>query len=142
MNRLCGASQGDTQHDPTTCLGPQRWGWYQQYLLSYLDGGYIPLATSQPSMTSQVMATQNLYYPTMVFDPNAMMAAPGDLGLGHDLMDYKRGETGYSPICHVWTFDPKDIMNPEKSVGDIMDGMHNVTDTMTYVYCLQTPPSM
>jgi hypothetical protein len=130
------AGEKDTQHDPMTGLGPQRWGWFQQYLLAYLDGGYIPLETVQP-MGKLLAKAQNLYYPEVVFDPNEMMDTDGDIGMGLDIMDFKRGEDGYSPICHVYSFVPKDTKNPEKKVSDI--DMTQVTDTKKYVYCLQTP---
>jgi len=122
--------------DPVTGLGPQRWGWFQQYLLAYLDGGYIPLKVVQP-MGKMLMQEQNLYYPETIRDRMAGKDVEGSLGMGLDVMDRRRGEDGYSPICHVYSFVPKDTMNPEKSVNDI--DMSQVTDTKQYVYCLQTP---
>lgn len=128
--------------DPVTGLGPQRWGWFQQYLLAYLDGGYIPLQVVQP-MGKLRMQTQNLYYPdTVAVDdpdhPGMKTTTDGDIGMGVDLMEFKRGEGNYSPVCHVFSFTPKDPMAPEKSVAEVMANMDVITDTKQYVYCLQT----
>lgn len=129
--------------DPVTGLGPQRWGWFQQYLLAYLDGGYIPLKILQPGMTKLQMQSQNLYYPdTIAVDdpenPGTKMLTDGDIGMGLDLMEYKRGEGNYSPICRVFSFTPKDPMVPEQSVAEVIANADVVTDTKQYVYCLQT----
>ncbi len=133
---------GDTSHDPVTCLGPQRWGWYQQYLVAYLDGGEVKPKASQPGDATKVMETQNLYYPDTIQmndpdKPGMKMDVPGDLGMGLDLMDFRRGEDNYSPICHVFTFTPKNTAAPEKSVADI--DLTKVKDTHEWVYCLQLP---
>lgn len=122
-------------------IGPQRWGWFKQYLLAYLDGGNIPLQVINP-MGKLRMATQNLYVPsaalfwnpeTKKFEEDAV-AGPG---IGPDVMEYRRGEAGYSPICRVWTFDPVDVEKPEQRAADVQ----SPTDTGKYVYCLQAPPS-
>ncbi|MDB4966951.1 MAG: hypothetical protein JWN44_2640, partial [Myxococcales bacterium] len=37
--------------DPTSGLGPQKIGWFDRYLLTYLDGGYLPVTTTiRPGM--------------------------------------------------------------------------------------------
>lgn len=123
-------------------IGPQRWGWFKQYLLAYLDGGNIPLQVINP-MGKLRMATQNLFVPTAkrVFNPETKMWEPTETsgpGDGLDIMEHKRGEDGYSPICRVWTFDPVDVNKPEKTVGEI--DMMTAVDTKKYVYCLQAPP--
>jgi len=122
-------------------IGPQRWGWYKQYLLAYLDGGNIPLQVINP-MGKLRVATQNLFVPSaaLFWNPETKMFEEDSVagpGIGPDVMEHRRGEEGYSPICRVWTFDPADTMNPEKKVADIQ----NPKDTGKYVYCLQAPPS-
>ncbi len=41
----------------STGVGVQRWGWFQQFLVAYIDGGYVPQAS-----TTQ-FATQRLFIP-------------------------------------------------------------------------------
>lgn len=127
---------------PIPGLGPQRWGWYQQYLLAYLDGGYIPLSSVAPASCKSKMCfkIQNVYYPDKVqvvdAETGKTVEKPGTLGMGLDIMDYKRGEDQYTPICHVWSFPPNDTSHPETSVAQV--DMSQLTDK-GYVYCLQTP---
>jgi hypothetical protein len=141
MTLTGGDVAGKCKLDPVTGLGPRRWGWYQQYLLGYIDGGYIPIDVIQP-VGKLRMGTQNLYYPDTVAipdpdNPSQTIEGPGDLGLGLDLLDAQRGQDGYSPVCHLYSFTPRDIMNPEKSVADINPS--KITDLKQYAYCLQTP---
>jgi hypothetical protein len=130
--------------DPATGLGPQKWGWYQRYLLAYLDGGEIPVFTQMTpdkdgnpqNVTS--MVTQNLYFPTShVKDPNAktktvVMGARGD---GFDLMDAMPGQAGFSPLCIVYSFDPIDPLHVETTVAQI--DMATATPTGDVVWCIQ-----
>lgn len=123
--------------DPVTRLGPQRWGWYQRYLLAYLDGGYIPIDLASP-MGQQRMATQRIYVPTLVYDAAEKMPVDNDApGSGLDIMEFRRGEDGYSPVCRIFTFDPADPMKPEKTIAEI--DRTTIKDTGTHVYCIQTP---
>lgn len=133
--------------DPITGLGPQRWGWFGQYLLAYLDGGVIPIAPTQPSPKgAKVMKTQKLYYP-QVWNEDDMVWEDQGYGLGRDVFEAKRATDGYSPICEVYTFEPTshDLAMSETKVSDIeaKDMMGNQprhpTKTGQYVYCLQTP---
>jgi hypothetical protein len=139
--------------DPATGVGIQKWGWYGQYLLAYLDGGQIP--TTQAMTTDgkpQVrMVAQKLYYPrsqVTVGTANTTVT----VGKGYDVVEARRGEPGYSPVCQVFTYDaggpltldqlPKSasevvarfgstLRAPVKAVGD----KSPVGDA--YVYCLQ-----
>jgi hypothetical protein len=136
----------DGSHDPVTGLGPQKWGYYNHYLLAYLDGGYIPIdhVMTTPAMNGGedlltiIAKEQKLYVPTSFFDAEGMAVvdnAAGKPGTGHEVAEHARGEDGYSPICHVYTFDPLDPKNLPTTVQDIDPS--TTTDTMSYVYCLQ-----
>ena len=109
----------------TKGIGPQRWGWYKQYLLAYLDGGNIPLQVINPMgklraapRTCLCPAPPCSGIPRPRCSEEDAVAGPG---IGPDVMEHRRGEEGYSPICRVWTFDPADTMNPEKKVADIQN---------------------
>lgn len=130
----------DKPYEPTTQLGPQRWGFYAQYLLAYLDGGYIPQqivhAAGEPADRVRLVA-QDLYYPSMhVIDAKGTLGA-GDVGQGFDLLRHRRGEDGYSPVCRLLAFEPKDPKKPEIAIADIDPA--KVKDTGRYIYCLQLP---
>ena len=53
----------------STGVGIQHWGWYQQFLAAYIDGGYIPVVSGAmqcPSPLSQMspcLATQRVFIP-------------------------------------------------------------------------------
>ncbi|HNM26336.1 MAG TPA: 3-hydroxyacyl-CoA dehydrogenase NAD-binding domain-containing protein, partial [Saprospiraceae bacterium] len=97
-------------YDPLTQLGPQRWGFYAQYLLAYLDGGYIPQQivhrAGDPADRVRLLS-QDLYYPSMHIVDAKGTLGKGDVGQGFDLIQHRRGEDGYSPVCRVLAFDPK-----------------------------------
>ena len=132
-------ASSDKPYDPVTMLGPQRWGFYGQYLLAYLDGGYIPeqvvYSPKDPAGTRRLV-TQDLYFPDTVLDGTGALVS-GDLGLGFDVMKFHRGEDGYSPVCRVLSYTPQDPTKPETSIAKIDPA--TVTDTGRYVYCLQAP---
>jgi hypothetical protein len=92
-------------------LGPQRWGWFDHYLLAYLDGGYLP-TKAVPEKNGVHMhvefVVQNLYFPTKrpLALPSGVVLAAGHLGDGWDLLDARRGDANYSPICHVFSYEP------------------------------------
>jgi hypothetical protein len=124
----------DGSLDPTTSLGPQKFGWYNHYLTQYLDGGYVP------TMGTELVA-QTLYVPTLVPGTD-MSGAPaavptmGAPGSGYDVLQAARGAAGYSPICQVMTFVPADPMSPPTSVAAI--DMTTVMPAPTpFIYCLQ-----
>jgi hypothetical protein len=134
-------------------LGLQKWGWYGGYLLAYLDGGYVPtedgMDTSMPPMPVTRMKTQRIYYPrSMVMSTSstgAMTMAAGVLGAGYDVLEAKRGDPGYSPVCAVYTYDagmplpagdlPRDAQTIEM-MFNTMDAPVRPS-TNPYVYCLQ-----
>ncbi len=123
--------------DKTTQLGPQRFGWFNQYLTGYLDGGVIPIAPLSPPGTTH-MATQRILFPSRVFDAESGQVVTGTLGMGFDLLEFRRGETGYSPICQVYSFEPHDpTLGFETSIAEV-DPLR-ITDTGEVVYCPQPP---
>ncbi len=87
-------------------VGIQRWGWFQRFLVAYIDGGYIPYPN--PSFPDQ-FATQNLYVPSRVLPPLADggtgPARNGALGAGYDILEFPRSDPKYSPICRVRIYD-------------------------------------
>ncbi len=152
--------------DPTTGLGAQRFGWFDHFLVAYIDGGYVPTSTrTVPGMmgaqdqTLIVADTMTLLAPntfpvmgaSMQCDPrDPLGAASGQpcIAQGFDLIlgaltdgatkpgVGARGKDGYSPICKVLTFTPPDPANPSMDPTQI--NMASLDpDTNTYVYCLQ-----
>ena len=134
-------------------LGLQHWGWFNRYLLAYLDGGYIPTVDlPQPDgRIATQMATQRLYYPrsAILRDPNDPASArPGRLGEGYDVLQARRGQPGYSPVCEVFSYDadrnpmldlpvtadrlPKDALSIESDPGYAIEPA-----VPGYSYCLQ-----
>jgi hypothetical protein len=133
---------------PDLGTGIQKWGWFNRYLLAYLDGGYIPTrddVLTSPDMTMMKtvkhMVTQKLYVPATVADDmgNPTDGAPGQ---GYDVLEAKRGDQTYSPICEVRVYDTK---NPMLKAADLpkdaamIEMMFGPTTPATphYVYCLQ-----
>ena len=129
-------------------MGLQRWGWYNRFLGAYLDGGYIPtedvmVTMPAPRMVKR-MKPQRLFIPRQVAGAMMTMAA-GRAGAGYDVLEFKRGEAGYSPLCQVWVYG--DTMMPPptaatlpKNAKDILDAPAlNAAAAMpaSYVYCLQ-----
>lgn len=119
--------------DPNTHLGPQKWGWYDHFLVAYIDGGYVPVdATKMPA----VFATQNIFVPSVVLDDMKMPVPNEDIGTPSDVLQFKRGEAGYSPICRINIYTPPDPMDPSKNPKDAAMITMPV-DTGRLVYCLQ-----
>jgi len=131
-------------------VGLQRWGWFNRYLVAYLDGGPVTVKDATVMMDGQSatvphMVTQRLYYPRSPVMGADGMAAPGALGAGFDVLSAKRGEDAYSPVCEVMSYDagtapiaatalPKDAATVE--------AMFNKPDNLQpgdppYVFCLQ-----
>jgi hypothetical protein len=104
---------GPTSEHPG--VGLQRWGWYNRYLLAYIDGGYVPTVeatvmggTMAMPTTTQVtrIRPQRLFYPrSPVIRTGAMAATPGARGQGYDVLEAARGTDAYSPVCQVFTYD-------------------------------------
>jgi hypothetical protein len=133
----------DLTLDPNTGLGPQRWGWFDHLLAAYLDGGYVPVDTrvvpgmmGEPDQMQVVARAQTLYTPNTVRDPQSGAPAPGGPGSGHDVLEGRRGEPAYSPICHVRTFTPADLNALPTDVAQI-DPASLDPDQNLYLFCLQ-----
>jgi hypothetical protein len=136
-------------------LSLQRWGWFNRYLLAYLDGGYVPTTEAmvmEGPMGAQVMkkivrmVPQRLYLPRSPIADEMGMAASARLGAGYDVLAAKRGAPGYSPLCEVVTYDagmtpvPIDMLPKD---GAMIEAMYGTTirpatgSTPRYVFCLQ-----
>jgi hypothetical protein len=135
----------DGSVDPNTGLGPQSWGWFQRYLLAFIDGGQVPVldkdvvnSTGQAQRVTQ-MVTQALYFPTqhpgMDMQGNMVPVPAMGAGEGFDVLEHTRGDAMYSPLCEVFSFDPKDPMAPETNVKNIDQA--TVMPTGNFVFCLQ-----
>jgi hypothetical protein len=144
--------------DPDTDLRGlelQKWGWFNRYLLAYLDGGYIP-TVEESIMEGGAMKTvirmrpQKLYYPrSPVISMGAggmMTMAPGARGAGYDVLEAKRGAADYSPLCEVWTYDAGPMgLTPEQlpKTAEAIEQMFpapNLTvapGANRYIFCLQ-----
>lgn len=100
----------------------QRFGWFNHYLVAYLDGGHIPTLADASGKVVQMVA-QDIYYPrSLVIHPGSLGTTPGRLGRGYDLLQHKRGEFGYSPVCRVLTYDagaPSTSANLPHSVAEM-----------------------
>jgi hypothetical protein len=117
---------------PHTGLGIQKWGWYNQYMLAYIDGGQVPTRTTTDSKGVETVSivTQKLYYPVSK-----------TVGGGFDVLEAQRGQPGYSPVCKVYTYDPGAATTLPTSAAQIeanyAASIKAVTGAGTYVYCLQ-----
>jgi|tagenome__1003787_1003787.scaffolds.fasta_scaffold20907681_1 hypothetical protein len=132
-------------------IGLQRWGWYNRYLLAYLDGGYIPteeatvmgMTVDGPGLIKIMrLHAQKLFVPRQIKTDTGMAA--GKAGAGYDVLDAKRGTDGYSPVCQLWSYgDPAMPMAPAdlpKSAADIMNapGLNPAAASpASYTFCLQ-----
>ncbi|EPX57498.1 hypothetical protein D187_009772 [Cystobacter fuscus DSM 2262] len=120
---------------PDTGVGLQKWGWYNQYLLAYLDGGVIPTQGGN-------MVPQRLYIPRSPVTVGGTDKTVA-VGQGFDVLAARRGEAGYSPICEVWTYDAGGPLTPEQlptSAADIEAQFGATAQRATSVpsfYCLQ-----
>jgi hypothetical protein len=145
--------------DPNTGLGPQRWGFFNHFLVSFIDGGYIPTlpASVTPSADGTFETTtikaraQILYVPSLAYVPTVdangnYVLAPNDPtigqlvppGIGYDVLESKRGDAAYSPLCKVIQYpnpDPDTIARSVDEVVTITNGGALVD--LGYVYCLQ-----
>ena len=87
--------------------------------------------------------------PQRVFVPRqirmGMGMAAGKLGDGYDVMEFKRGEAGYSPLCQVWNYgDPMAMpvapAELPKNAAAILSNPALTAMAATpasYVFCLQ-----
>lgn len=149
--------------DPNTLLGPQRFGFFDHYLVAYLEGGYVPntaITAADGTTMSVVAKAMSLYLPDTFFDPNKMsmpqviynpsaplsdantplaalsMRLPGVI-VGTDGKSGRRGDSGYSPICQVHTYKPTGSTYAT-SISQITPLMVDPeTNGTTFIYCLQ-----
>jgi hypothetical protein len=127
-------------------LGLQSWGWFNRYLLAYLDGGEVPVSEGR-------IVPQKLYYPRSLVTVTApgpdgmsmMTTSPGRIGAGYDVLEARRGEPGYSPLCQVFTYDlmvPTDTAALPRDAHTIQTMFAPETlqpASPAFVYCLQVP---
>jgi len=128
-------------------LGPVREGWYNHFLVTFLDGGYIPTESVPGMMGSDPytrMTPQTLYAPTAIPGMDANMnpvPVAGGPGMGWDILDAARGQSGYSPVCHVLTYVPDDPLNPKTSTADLsaaeLASAGSATADQGFFFCLQ-----
>jgi hypothetical protein len=73
-------------------------------------------------------------------------AAPGRLGAGYDVLQARRGQPGYSPLCQVLTYDAgalKDsaaLPRDAQAIEMMFAPETLLPATPAYVYCLQVTP--
>lgn len=121
-------------------FGTQQLGWYNHYIVAYLDGGAIPTVGSADGSTVE-MQPQTLYYPrSMVINGTKTLA--GGFGFGYDVLDAKRGDAAYSPVCQLMTYDTGSAMTVDqlpKDVATIMSmyGSTLKNATVPFIFCLQ-----
>jgi len=138
----------DVQPNGANGLGPIHEGFYNKYLVTFIDGGYIP-TVDVPAMgmddAHTDFVTQRVFFPSSVAGVDDMMmpaAVANDIGGGFDILEAARGDAAYSPICEVWTYDPDldaDMLPIARtSVGDLSaTEMASAAATGDLVFCLQ-----
>lgn len=121
----------------------QHYGWYDHYIVAYIDGGYIPTSNDTTSTGTPVthMTTQNIYYPREILGPSGA-SGPGGIGQGYDVLDAPRDGTGYSPVCAVQTYStttpltiaelPQDAATVSSLYGTTLE-----PGFPAYIFCLQ-----
>jgi hypothetical protein len=117
-------------------LGLQRWGWFNQFLLAYLEGGDLP--TEMVSGRLQ-FKPQRLFVPLRILGANGM-PADGVAGSGYDVLEFARGTAGYSPLCQVVTYEtpmPLPAAMLPKSAADIVSSFAATLRNGDLFYCLQ-----
>jgi hypothetical protein len=130
-------------------VGPVHFGWYGQFLLAFLDGGYIPTEDIPPAPPDVApytrMKAQTLLAPTQipVLDPGTQTMVPGRGGVGTnwDIVEAGRAGKGYTPVCHVITYTPDDPLHPKKAVADLsateLASAGSAAADQGYVFCFQ-----
>jgi|GEM_PF-796351 len=120
---------GENPNDLSFGLGAQRFGWFQQFLVAYLDGGAIP-TTAGPVVTGQPtsrMVTQRLFYPRSIGTASGTACAANGCLLGggvtpyqsNDVLEFTREQTGYSPVCQVITYALPAATQPPRDAATI-----------------------
>jgi hypothetical protein len=142
--------------DPNSGLGPIHEGFYNHFLVLFIDGGYVPtvnVAAQGMTPAHTDMVTQKLFFPSSVAvtmtDPMTMMmttvAQAGAYGQGYDLLEGVRGDSKYSPVCEVWTYDPDlDPMTmlpiSHTAISELTAAeMATAKATGDLIYCFQVP---
>jgi hypothetical protein len=143
---------GTATMPPHPGVGLQRWGWYNRYLVAFLDGGYIPteeVTVPGPSIDTPTMIPVVRMKPQRLFVPRqiqtGMTTAAGRAGAGYDVLEFSRSQPGYSPLCQVWEYGDRTMPAPAvaalpKSAQTILNtpGLDPVAASpASYVYCLQ-----
>ncbi|WP_309896061.1 hypothetical protein [Archangium sp.] len=133
----------------STGVGPQKWGWFNQYQLAYIDGGGVPTVEGTATVAGATvpvlrMKTQKLYYPrSAVTGVTAAITA----GQGYDVLQARRGEANYSPVCELITYDaggPLAKSALPKTEAEVLELAAQAGTQLRapatgdkYVYCLQ-----
>jgi hypothetical protein len=108
----------------STGVGIQHWGWYQQFLVAFIEGGYIPFPSGGTQFTPQI-----LYIPSRI---SGMPPTNGRVGAGYDVIEFRRGDPGYSPICQVKIYDTGamgvPVANLPQSAQDVLARFPTITD--------------
>ena len=150
----------------------QKWGWFGQYYLAYIDGAYVPYDLVDerygvPPTVHQVqrMRTQKLYVPRGAVLSDAVQCGgtacqPGQvcagspatcqscassgarvcprsfqcgtsgsvnglcnqnsqIGGGYDVLQYRRADPNYTPVCQVWLYTSSNISGRPRSVPEL-----------------------
>lgn len=143
----------------------QKYGWYGQFIVAYIDGGYIPVEDGPRvagAPTTRIRA-QRIYYPrSLVIRTGSSTPAPGQLGQGYDVVQADRftDSAEYSPVCEVWTYAlptptaqanlPKDeaeilvaansTLEPARTDQPTGSFTPSTTITPRFIFCLQAAP--
>ena len=147
----------------------QKYGWYGQFIVAYIDGGYIPTEDGPVVAGAKTtrMRTQRLYYPrSPVYKDGAdpATAAGGTFGAGYDVLQGNRfgNIEAYSPVCELWTYSmpggaptaigdlPKDedtilqlansTLEPARTPQSPTAYTPSTAIVPKYIFCLQAAP--
>lgn len=146
-------------------ISVQKYGWYGQFIVAYIDGGYIPVEDGPRvgGAPTKRMRPMRLYYPrSPVIRRGASSPTPGALGQGYDVVQADRftDPEQYSPVCEVWTYElrgptrqedlPKDeatiielansTLEPARTPQSPTAVTPNVNIVPRYIFCLQAAP--
>ena len=129
----------------------QRYGWFNQYILAYLDGGYIPVGGSPLRLQ-----TQRIYYPSSFNGTTncGTTQAPITcaLGNGQDVLQFPRSDPRYSPVCQVIAYPattgggiPRDAATIETTYAAVLapppaPSVPGGPIVPTFIFCLQVLP--
>lgn len=132
-------------------VGAQRFGWFNHYLVAYLDGGPVPTVTSAREDGTELvrMRTQRLFFPRSQISTTRngnTTTANGSIGQGYDVLEAARGRSGFSPVCAVFTYDLGAATANNAVPKDADEIVANYESTFRpanppYVYCLQLEAS-